>query len=116
MTVFYSFLPTTVHTGAPTHDGLGRAALVRRFKIILNRRTRYHIEQHAVGYVGNARSHEPRRWHHQSCVRRAEQRRNWHPMHTGSFRPLGLAEEELRGAYRSLYNGINVAWGAAPPV
>ena len=39
MTVFYSFLPTTVHTGAPAHDGLGRAALVRRFKI-LNRRTR----------------------------------------------------------------------------
>ena len=32
MTVFYSFLPTTVHTGAPAHDGLGRAALVRRFK------------------------------------------------------------------------------------
>jgi hypothetical protein len=32
MTVFNSFLPTTVHTGAPAHDGLGRAALVRRFK------------------------------------------------------------------------------------
>eukprot|EP01047_Picozoa_sp_COSAG01_P015436 COSAG01_NODE_773_length_13704_cov_9.386843_16_plen_199_part_00 len=40
MTVFYSFLPTTVHTGAPAHDGLGRAALVRRFKTVLNRRTR----------------------------------------------------------------------------
>jgi hypothetical protein len=42
MTVFYSFLPTTVHTGAPAHDGLGRAALVRRFKTLLNRRTRLH--------------------------------------------------------------------------
>jgi hypothetical protein len=40
MTVFYSFLPTTVHTGAPAHDGLGRAALVRRFKRVLNRRTK----------------------------------------------------------------------------
>jgi hypothetical protein len=32
MTVFNSFLPTTVHTHPLTHDGLGRAALVRRFK------------------------------------------------------------------------------------
>jgi hypothetical protein len=32
MTGFYSFLPTTVHTGASAHDGLGRATLVRRFK------------------------------------------------------------------------------------
>jgi hypothetical protein len=32
MTVFYSFLPTTVHEGVSTHDSLGRAALVRRFK------------------------------------------------------------------------------------
>jgi hypothetical protein len=42
MTVFYSFLTTTVHTGAPAHDGLGGTALVRRFKTrVLNRRTRW---------------------------------------------------------------------------
>eukprot|EP01047_Picozoa_sp_COSAG01_P137103 COSAG01_NODE_67556_length_266_cov_1.868263_1_plen_55_part_01 len=29
---YIHFSPTTVHTGAPMHDGLGRAALVRRFK------------------------------------------------------------------------------------
>ena len=29
---------------------------------------------------------------------------------------LGHAEEELRGAYTSLYNGIHVAWGVAPLV
>jgi hypothetical protein len=60
MTVFYSFLHTTVHTGAPTHDGLGRTALVRRFKRVLNRRTRVGI----LGYPkpqGAAEVEEPAR-------------------------------------------------------
>jgi hypothetical protein len=60
MTVFHPFTHTTVHEGASTHDGLGRAALVRRFKRLKpshkelhRRRTKQQNQQKFVQWLGS---------------------------------------------------------------